>query len=347
VHTPNLCVQPQRRTTRATPDDTRARFISHILASPGKSVNSAAVIFGIPKSTAHDILRRYEETGQAAQTKRGGARSTKLTHQAIQALLDWVDNEADITLRTAKERLLSGFGISVSLKTISSALTKSGFTLKLLRTIPVSRNSPEVICARRTYANTFMSDTPIDRRNIIWVDETGFNLHLRRKYGRAMAGLRANVVVANNRGINISICAAMSEEGFLYHKIHRGAYNGVIFCAFLKGLFERLHEIGRGACWVVLDNVRFHHSAIVAECADQFGHQLVFLPPYSPMLNPIESLFGKWKNSVCTRNVVFTHETLLENIESARHSIRVDDCLGWIRDMNRNLALSLQNHPFD
>jgi transposase len=155
------------------------------------------------------------------------------------------------------------------------------------------------------------------------------------------------VVVANNRGRNLSICAAMSEEGFLLHKINHGAYTALLFCEFLESLFEKLVELGRRCCWIVLDNVRFHHCANVAECATRFGHQLVFLPPYSPMLNLIESLFGKWKTSVRSRHVTFTNQALLESIESARLEITVSDCLVWIRDANRNLVLSLQNHYFD
>jgi transposase len=133
-----------------------------VLKSPGKSVNSIAAIFGIPKSTAHDILRRHGQAGQALVTPRGGARHTKMTNQAKQALLNWMDNEADITLKTAQERLNSSFGISVSLKTISTTLTKCGYTLKLLRNIPESRNSSKTIAARRVYANIFLSDAPID-----------------------------------------------------------------------------------------------------------------------------------------------------------------------------------------
>lgn len=328
-------------------DDVRARFINLIQLSPGKSIASAAVAFGIPKSTAYDINKRFVVSGNIFATKKGGAFQKKMTPAIEQALLDWVDNEADTTLKTLAERILNRFGIAVSQSTVSRALSRNGFTLKLLRQIPESRNSPEVIAARKDYANVFMRDQPIDRKCIVWVDETGFNLHLRRKYGRALAGLRANVVVANSRGANISICAAMSEEGLLVNKVHRGSYTAVLFVEFLELLFARLDVLGRTACWVILDNVRFHHCTIVADCATKFGHCLVFLPPYSPMLNPIESLFGKWKASVRSRHVVFTPAELLSMIELGRNEITTADCLSWIRDSNRNIALSLQNHFFD
>ena len=85
----------------------------------------------------------------------------------------------------------------------------------------------------------------------------------------------------------------------------------------------------------------------MSACAARHGHTLVFLPPYSPMLNPIESLFGKWKTLVRTQAVVFTQDSLLASMSVARIEITSADCLGWIRDMNRNIGLSLQGHLFE
>jgi len=49
---------------------------------------------------------------------------------------------------------------------------------------------------------------------------------------------------------------------------------------------------------IVLDNVRFHHSAIVIEMLELRGFEHKFLPPYSPFFNGIECMFSEWKNYV-------------------------------------------------
>jgi hypothetical protein len=64
------------------------------------------------------------------------------------------------------------------------------------------------------------------------------------------------------------------------------------------------------------------------------------------MLNPIESLFGKWKTVIRTEGVPFLLQALLESIENSRRLIAVDNRLGWVRNVNRNLGLCLQNHAF-
>jgi hypothetical protein len=139
----------------------------------------------------------------------------------------------------------------------------------------------------------------------------------------------------------------MSEEGFLYDYICPGAYTAEHFCTFLEELFGNLRERGRGFCWIVMDNARFHHCAAVASCAQRCGHMLIFLPAYSPMLNPIESLFGKWKTLIRSHGVMLTQDILIEHMAIAKADITVDNCLGWIRDVGWNIALSFDNHIFE
>ena len=45
-----------------------------------------------------------------------------------------------------------------------------------------------------------------------------------------------------------------------------------------------------------MDNVRFHKMKIVEELVLDYGHNILYLPPYSPFLKPIENVFSKWKN---------------------------------------------------
>ena len=66
---------------------------------------------------------------------------------------------------------------------------------------------------------------------------------------------------------NGSICAAMSNEGFLHYSHLSGAFNAMRFCEFLESLFAILYSRGRCGCWIVLDNVRFHHCAEVIQTA--------------------------------------------------------------------------------
>jgi transposase len=327
--------------------DLRERIVRHIQSTPGISISSAARTFGLPISTAHSIIRRMEAPASMEALQERPQNQPKMGPVALAALSVWIEERPDSTLQYLVRKRDEEHHISVCKATLSKALNKLGFTIKLLRAMPVSRNCPSTVLARKQYAEVILGEAPPDRRNIVWVDECGFNLHLRRKYGRARRGERASIEVANARGHNISVCAAMSEDGFLHEYLRPGAFNATHFCNFLTELFEKLRQMGRENCWIILDNVRFHHSASVRLYTESGGHQLMFLPPYSPMLNPIESLFGKWKTLIRTEGVSMTRDVLLEKMASARYEISRMDCLGWIRDTNRNLSLSIQCHLFE
>jgi transposase len=343
---PRENAQRQTRHRPMIPTEVRTRFIAYVLATPNASLRSISKTFGIADSTAYDIMRRFEETGDMSAKKKHGQSPLKMTPEALQSLERWIDENADLTLRALGDMLREQLGVIVSKKTISKALTKLGFTFKLLRALPLSRNTTEAIQSRKEYAEIFLRDMPADRRTIIWLDECGFNLHLRRRHGRARSGMRATVTVPNSRGHNLSVCAAMSEEGLLHYSPIQGAFNMVRFGEFLQSLFAILRVHGRSSCWIVLDNVRFHHCPEIREIVVEAGHTLMFLPAYSPMLNPIESLFGKWKTGIRTRNVTFTQQALRASMDASWSEISIEDCLGWIRDVNQNLILCLQDHVF-
>lgn len=327
--------------------DLRERIIHYLHSNTKATISETAKTFGVAVSTTNGILRRYEARGTVQTLPKGGARNIKINMSAQNIIGAWIDEKPDITLREIRARLSTEYSIAVTVGAISTAISKHGFTVKILRTIPIARNCPENIQARFEYAQLFLNDAPADRRSILWIDECGFNLHIRRKCGRSRRGERASIVVANGRGRNISACAAMSEEGFIHERLRPGAYNAEEFCIFLRELFVILGQMGKSECWLILDNVRFHHSQIVASCAAQFGHHLVFLPAYSPMLNPIESLFGKWKTLIRSMGQSMTQDSLLESMAISRSEISVADCLGWIRDINRNIGMSLQRHVFE
>src|SRR5271167_3130276 len=108
--------QNQRFPKPMVTDEVRRRFIQHTIASPNLSIRSAALIFGLPASTAYGILRRYEESGSIAPNKKGGVTSQKITPEAY-CLLEWiVDTTADLTLGAIRNHLYVQLSIHVSQK---------------------------------------------------------------------------------------------------------------------------------------------------------------------------------------------------------------------------------------
>ncbi len=185
-------------------------------------------------------------------------------------------------------------------------------------------------------------DADDDHHKFIYLDEAGFNLAKTRRRGRNFIGQRATIQVPGQRGANITMCAAISEDGVVGRRPHIGPYNAALLVTFL----DELDQVCRaeGVTYVIVwDNVRFHHAHVVQawfQAHAQFT--TLYLPPYSPFLNPIEEFFSAWRRKVHDRH---PHEqvTLLQAMDDACNYITADQCQAWIRHARRFFPRCLAN----
>lgn len=167
----------------------------------------------------------------------------------------------------------------------------------------------------------------------IYIDEAGFNLSKNRQRGRNIIGQRAILHVPGQCGGNITLCAAMSLRGLLHHHAKLGPYNAQHIITFIDALHDAVVQDGpeQPRFVVVWDNVSFHRAALVQNWFtnhDQF--EVLYLPPYSPFLNPIEELFSVWRWRVYDRQP-HARMPLLQAMEQACRDIEVRSIQGWIR----------------
>ena len=81
---------------------------------------------------------------------------------------------------------------------------------------------------------------------------------------------------------------------------------------------------------VVMDNMRSHHAGVVTELLQKKNIDYLYLPPYSPDLNPIEKLWSKMKISL-RKAKIRTEGALSNGIQAALREITPQDCKGWYR----------------
>ena len=130
-------------------------------------------------------------------------------------------------------------------------------------------------------------------KTLIYVDESGFDFYSVRQYGRAPIGQKVYGERPGNRRPRTSFLAARMPDGALAATLlWEGTCNALIFNDWLeKQLCPLLDE----NCVVIMDNAAFHKSAKTRALIQSAGAILLFLPPYSPDLNPIENDFGALK----------------------------------------------------
>ena len=130
---------------------------------------------------------------------------------------------------------------------------------------------------------------------MFFIDETGFNCSMRRRFGRAQSGERAICPCAYNKFKKLFIYVQFIIFHQCLHLLFKGGLTTLSIFWALCGTPFQISRTKYLNAILVMDNVPFHHSQSVCTFVERAGHQIKFLPPYSPFLNPIENAFNQWK----------------------------------------------------
>ena len=160
-----------------------------------------------------------------------------------------------------------------------------------------------------------------------FLDEAGSNLAMTRVYGRAAKGERVVETVPQNYGENITMLASLSVSGIQAPMTVGGAVDGIVFKVYVeKVLYPTLT---RGDV-VVMDNLPAHKVVGIRELIEAKGAKLIYLPPYSPDLNPIEKCWSKIKTYL-RKAKARTRAELEKALQEALLLITREDAIGWFK----------------
>jgi transposase len=132
----------------------------------------------------------------------------------------------------------------------------------------------------------------LDPRRLVFVDETWAKTNMTRTHGYAPRGERLADAAPHGHWHTTTFVGAIRSDGFIAPLVIDGAVNGELFLAYVERVL--VPELRRGDV-VVMDNLGSHAADGVRRAIEGAGCRLLFLPPYSPDLNPIENAFSKLK----------------------------------------------------
>lgn len=166
----------------------------------------------------------------------------------------------------------------------------------------------------------------IEAKRFVFVDEMGANTSLSPVYGWAGKGERAWWSVPRNRGPNTTLISSMTRgEGIGPSLVVEGSTNTGVFEAYVEQFLAPSLKSGQV---VVMDNLQAHKSERVRELIEERGCELLYLPPYSPDLNPIEQAFSKIK-AILRKLEARSREILLEAMGIAIAEVSAQDAGGF------------------
>jgi transposase len=132
----------------------------------------------------------------------------------------------------------------------------------------------------------------MDPARFVFLDETGTATNMTRRYGRSLSGTRLVAAAPHGHWRTTTFIAGLRQTGIVAPLVLEGPITGPAFRAYVEQFLAPALAPGDV---VVLDNLAAHRVDGVRQAIATARASILYLPPYSPDLNPIEQLFAKLK----------------------------------------------------
>jgi transposase len=166
----------------------------------------------------------------------------------------------------------------------------------------------------------------LDPAQLVFLDETGTTTNMARRFGRGPRGDRVVGAVPHGHWQISTFVAGLRQDGLIAPLVLQGAMDGEAFLAYVQ---QFLAPALRPGDVVIMDNLASHKVAGVREAIEQAGARLLYLPPYSPDLNPIEQVFAKLK-ALLRSAACRTIEALWTKIGDLLAQFNAEECAAYL-----------------
>lgn len=167
----------------------------------------------------------------------------------------------------------------------------------------------------------------VDRRKLVFTDETGFHLAFTRAFGRAPRGERAVGRAPFKRGPNHSLIGSLGLRGVIASLLLTGSIDHSAFDAFVNQML--LPQLRAGDV-LLLDNLAAHHASAIEESAARAKAEVIWLPAYSPDFSPNENCWLKVKTLVRAEQPRTTQD-LSKAVSAAIQAVTKEDIAAWFK----------------
>lgn len=347
----------KRRRFQAISDEVKALVVDNVLYKGSMSWKDAEKAFDISRSSIARILkaeRKRKAEGPPLDhpnPKKKRGRKSPLTEEILIFILSRLEENSQLTLRDMVKMCEETFQIQTSEDAISHALEKMQITWKNVLPIPSNWNTPQIIDARTKFCGSTLPQIEMQGRSMIYIDESGFNMHVKKSKGRALKGEPARLTLVP-KGKRITLIGALSKDGMVHYQLlqhHLGTEkrgtNAEDFRSFILDLIKKIPSNSV----LLMDNAKIHHADKVQDLWDiikkAYNIDVVYLPPYSPFLNPIEYAFNDIKIGVAAAS--FTNQgELMEAIKNQLTQISTTKAQNFVAHTKKYHSQALVGLPF-
>ena len=290
--------------------------------------NISELLFMCEKSVQR-YLALYKSTGSVSPHQQKFGPNTVLSEFEVFTILQSLIVKPNSFLSEIQHQLLSATGKLIHPSTICRAIKQQGLTRKKAQTIALQQSESKRI--------EFMVEiSAYNPDMLIWIDETGSDRRNSiRQYGYSLRGQTPRVFQLRVGGKRISAIPVLTTRGIEDVYTSKETINGDKFEEFLCQCLLPIimpYDGNNARSVVVMDNASIHHLDRVKDIITGIGAKLIFLPPYSPDLMPLEEVFAEVKSLLRANDSLYIASTTPELVvNSAFSTITQEHCLGYIR----------------
>lgn len=313
---------------RTIDDNIRASYRKKaiILNKKGMSKGNIAILFGVNKNTVTNWFKAYNERG-SFKSKKKGVKSedkkllSKEQEKAIQnMIIDKMPDQLKLdfalwTRKAVKELVEREFGIVLAINTMGDYLRKWGFTPQKPKKRAYEQCDKKVQKWLDEEYPKIKEDAKNEDAEIHWGDETGVRNNCQHGRSYAPKG-KTPVKQSMSKRFSINMISTVTNQGKVQFMIYKENMNAQKLIEFM----EQLIKSSTKKVYLILDNLRVHHSKLVKDWLEQDDIKkqiaVFYLPAYSPEKNPDEYLNCDLKQGLSSKPSPKNLDKLNENLEN-------------------------------
>lgn len=298
----------------------------------GDKKKEVALFYGVHINTVRDWWKLYKKEGikSLSYQKRGAKSENKKLlspgqEQAIQKMItDTMPDQLKLafalwTTKAVKELIEREFSTVIGRRAIGNYLNSWGFTPQKPKKKAYEQCSKKVQKWLDQEYPAIKEKAKQEKATIHWGDETG--VRNSNQHGRSYAPKGKTPVKKHlSKRFSINMISTVTNQGLVQFMIYKENMNADVLIQFL----EQLIKSQENKVFLILDNLRVHHSKVVKKWVEEHIEkiELFYLPSYSPERNPDEYLNCDLKYGLSDKPAPKTQEKLKENLENHMNMIQ-------------------------
>lgn len=296
------------------------------LINSGKKKGEVAEIIGVKPGTISEWWKNYKQKNYSGlKANKSGVKSADkklLTDEqelSIQEMItDTMPDQLKLdfalwTRKAVKELVEQELGIILAITTMGDYLRKWGFTPQKPKKRAYEQCSKKVQRWLDEEYPSIKKKAKEENAEIHWGDETGVKNQCNHGRSYAPKG-KTPVKRSMAKKFSVSMISTITNQGKVQFMIYTDRMNGDKLITFMEQLIKSSEQ----KVYLILDNLRVHHSKIVKQWVEENKEYiaLFYLPSYSPEKNPDEYLNCDLKQGLSNKKAPKCKEKLKQNIES-------------------------------